>query len=297
MKKHLKGIDPCSLHTAATAIKEEIQAIAPPNAPWPLMPKEHCYQVVAYHHFENGFDDKLDFHTLEEAETAAQGYVNGTMEPDGFRYDGAAVFDKRERKYLRVYGDYPDEKAHEQVNGIEPPDYRTDAERFIFMRGYAQALEDLAQLQLDTIDKKMEQQGLDVTLHEEDFFFAKDKRFDEWDDNTIALELIQTDNIWRRLIHECCAQEIGPDDLSKIISARIWVACTADDGSSNCIHALIEFREQGYTLSDDLDFALTDAERLALHRVLNRWAKENYLLDTIEEYANAYVFREGGPYA
>lgn len=49
------------------------------------------YQVAAYHHIENGFDDKLDYQTLEEAEAAAQGYVAGTMEEDGFAYDGAAV--------------------------------------------------------------------------------------------------------------------------------------------------------------------------------------------------------------
>ena len=42
------------------------------------------YQVVVYHHFENGFDEKLDYQTLEEAEKAAQGYVDGTMESDGF---------------------------------------------------------------------------------------------------------------------------------------------------------------------------------------------------------------------
>ena len=53
------------------------------------------YQVAAYHHIENGFDDKLDNQTLEEAEAAAQGYVAGTMEEDGFAYDGAAVYDRR----------------------------------------------------------------------------------------------------------------------------------------------------------------------------------------------------------
>ena len=73
------------------------------------------YQVAAYHHFENGFDDKLDYQTLEEAETAAQGYVAGTMEEDGFAYDGAAVYDAETRQCLRVYGDYPDEKAQEQA--------------------------------------------------------------------------------------------------------------------------------------------------------------------------------------
>ena len=78
------------------------------------------YQVVAYHHFENGFDEKRDYQTLEEAEKAAQGYVDGTMESDGFAYDGAAIYDQQARKYLRIYGDYPDERAHAEVAGCEP---------------------------------------------------------------------------------------------------------------------------------------------------------------------------------
>ena len=78
------------------------------------------YQVVAYHHFENGFDEKRDYQTLEEAEKAAQGYVDGTMESDGFAYDGAAIYDQQAREYLRIYGDYPDERAHAEVAGREP---------------------------------------------------------------------------------------------------------------------------------------------------------------------------------
>ena len=78
------------------------------------------YQVVAYHHFENGFDEKRDYQTLEEAEKAAQGYVDGAMESDGFAYDGAAIYDQQARKYLRIYGDYPDERAHAEVAGREP---------------------------------------------------------------------------------------------------------------------------------------------------------------------------------
>ena len=77
------------------------------------------YQVVVYHHFENGFDEKLDYQTLEEAEKAAQGYVDGTMESDGFAYDGAAIYDQQARKYLRIYGNYPDERAHAEVKGRE----------------------------------------------------------------------------------------------------------------------------------------------------------------------------------
>ena len=76
------------------------------------------YQVAAYHHFENGFDDKLDYQTLEEAEAAAQGYVAGTMEEDDFAYDGAAVYDAETRQCLRVYGNYPDEKAQEQATAF-----------------------------------------------------------------------------------------------------------------------------------------------------------------------------------
>ncbi len=69
------------------------------------------YQVVVYHHTENGFDEKLDYQTLEDAEQAAQGYVDGTLESDGFMYDGAAVYDHQERSYVRVLGDFPDSAA------------------------------------------------------------------------------------------------------------------------------------------------------------------------------------------
>ena len=81
---------------------------------------ERPYLVTAYHHFENGFDAKLDYQTLAEAEKAAQGYVDGTMEADGFQYDGAAVYDQQSKQYLRIYGDFPDEKAQAQVAAKEP---------------------------------------------------------------------------------------------------------------------------------------------------------------------------------
>ena len=88
------------------------------------------YQVVAYHHFENGFDDKLDYQTLAEAEKAAQGYVDGTMEGDGFAYDGAAIYDQQTQKYLRVYGNYPDERAQAEAAGrdwVEEPAVSTES--------------------------------------------------------------------------------------------------------------------------------------------------------------------------
>lgn len=77
------------------------------------------YQVVVYHHFENGFDEKREYQTLSEAERAAQSYVDGTMESDGFQYDGAAVYDLQEKKYLRIIGSYPDQAAQEQVQSLE----------------------------------------------------------------------------------------------------------------------------------------------------------------------------------
>ena len=77
------------------------------------------YQVVVYHHSENGFDERMEYPTREEAEKVAQGYVDGTMEPDGFAYDGAAVYDLEQRAYLRIFGNYPDEAAQAQV---APPD-------------------------------------------------------------------------------------------------------------------------------------------------------------------------------
>ena len=77
------------------------------------------YQVVVYHHFENGFDERLEYPTLEEAEKVAQGYVDGTMEPDGFAYDGAAIYDLEQRTYLRIIGNYPDEAAQAQVARLD----------------------------------------------------------------------------------------------------------------------------------------------------------------------------------
>ena len=77
---------------------------------------EPPFEVVVYHHFENGFDERLDYQTLAEAEQAAQKYVAGTMEgEDGFAYDGAGIYDLQENRWLRVYGNFPDERAIEQT--------------------------------------------------------------------------------------------------------------------------------------------------------------------------------------
>ena len=77
---------------------------------------EPPYEVAVYHHFENGFDERLDYQTLAEAEQAAQKYVAGTMEgEDGFAYDGAGIYALQENRWLRVYGNFPDERAMEQA--------------------------------------------------------------------------------------------------------------------------------------------------------------------------------------
>ena len=80
---------------------------------------EPLYEVVVYHHFENGVDERLDYQTLAEAEQAAQKYVAGTMEgEDGFTYDGAGIYDLQENRWLRVYGNFPDERAMEQAKQV-----------------------------------------------------------------------------------------------------------------------------------------------------------------------------------
>lgn len=102
----------------------ELYAALPEKPEWLTMEEidryaqrmEPPYEVVVYHHFENGFDERLDYQTLAEAEQAAQKYVAGTMEgEDGFAYDGAGVYDLQENRWLRVYGNFPDERAVEQA--------------------------------------------------------------------------------------------------------------------------------------------------------------------------------------
>lgn len=80
------------------------------------------YQVVVYHNLENGFDERREFQILEQAEQAAQKFVNGTMEgEDGFAYDGAGVYDLANKQWLRVYGHFPDEYAMDQTRNRHAP--------------------------------------------------------------------------------------------------------------------------------------------------------------------------------
>lgn len=98
------------------ALPEKPEWLTPEDIDRYAQRMEPSFEVVVYHRFENGFDERLDYQTLAEAEQAAQQYVAGTMEgEDGFAYDGAGIYDLNERRWLRVYGDFPDERAIEQA--------------------------------------------------------------------------------------------------------------------------------------------------------------------------------------
>ena len=98
------------------ALPEKPEWLTPEDIDRYAQRMEPPFEVVVYHHFENGFDERLDYQTLAEAEQAAQQYVAGTMEgEDGFAYDGAGIYDLNESRWLRVYGDFPDERAIEQA--------------------------------------------------------------------------------------------------------------------------------------------------------------------------------------
>ena len=98
------------------ALPEKPEWLTPEDIDRYAQRMEPPYEVAVYHHFENGFDERLDYQTLAEAEQAAQQYVAGTMEgEDGFAYDGAGIYDLNERRWLRVYGNFPDERAIEQA--------------------------------------------------------------------------------------------------------------------------------------------------------------------------------------
>ena len=109
------------------AQKVQAQEKPPAHAPADRDEAERRYQVVVYHHLENGMDEKLEYATPEEAEQAARGYLEGTMEPDGFAYEGAAVYDLLEKKWLRVIGDFPTPEPP-AAKEEQPPPPREDTE-------------------------------------------------------------------------------------------------------------------------------------------------------------------------
>ena len=47
------------------------------------------------------------------------------MEDDGFKYDGAAVYDQQEHKCIRIYGDYPDERHTHRSEPVRNPNSRS----------------------------------------------------------------------------------------------------------------------------------------------------------------------------
>lgn len=102
------------------AQKVQAREKPPAHAPADQDEAEHRYQVVVYHHLENGMDEKLEYATPEKAEQAARGYLEGTMEADGFAYEGAAVYDLLEKKWLRVIGDFPTLELPAAKEGTEP---------------------------------------------------------------------------------------------------------------------------------------------------------------------------------
>ena len=110
------------------------------------------YQVVVYHHIENGFDEKLEYATLEEANNVAQGYVDGTVEPDGFAYDGAAVYDLQEHRYLSIFGKYPDEEAQEQVKAQDESPYIYDVGDVVYIDDTAFRITEIRESSVELLD-------------------------------------------------------------------------------------------------------------------------------------------------
>ena len=110
------------------------------------------YQVVVYHHIENGFDEKLEYATLEEANRVAQGYVDGTVEPDGFAYDGAAVYDLQENRYLSIFGEYPDEEAQEQVKAQDESPYIYDVGDVVYIDDTAFRITEIRESSVELLD-------------------------------------------------------------------------------------------------------------------------------------------------
>ena len=93
------------------------------------------YQVVVYHNEEKGFVDKQRYQTLAEAEQAAQKYVDGVMEGESdFAYEGAAVYDIHENRWLCVFRNFPNQYAIEPAQALsseEQAELQPLKERFL----------------------------------------------------------------------------------------------------------------------------------------------------------------------
>ena len=85
------------------------------------------YQVVVYPNEEKGFVDKQRYQTLAEAEQAAQKYVDGVMEGESdFAYEGAAVYDIHENRWLCVFRNFPNQYAIEQAAQALSPEEQAE---------------------------------------------------------------------------------------------------------------------------------------------------------------------------
>lgn len=61
------------------------------------------FHVITYSKDDGGADDKRDYASVTEAARAARDYVQGK---DGLTYDGALVYDKKQRGIARLYGSF-----------------------------------------------------------------------------------------------------------------------------------------------------------------------------------------------
>lgn len=63
------------------------------------------FQVITYNGDDGGADEKMDYSSAAKAMRAARGYVLGK---EGLTYEGALVYDKVERRVVRLVGSFPE---------------------------------------------------------------------------------------------------------------------------------------------------------------------------------------------
>ena len=63
------------------------------------------FQVITYSEDDGGADDKLDYASAADAARAAQAYVRGK---DGLAYEGALVYDRKQRSIVSLFGSCPE---------------------------------------------------------------------------------------------------------------------------------------------------------------------------------------------
>lgn len=63
------------------------------------------FQVITYSADDGGADDKQDYASITEAVRAARDYVRGK---DGLSYDGALVYDRKQKRIVRLFGSFPE---------------------------------------------------------------------------------------------------------------------------------------------------------------------------------------------